>query len=442
MPRRSLYAILIVTAVSLLCYQKADSAHRRRYGRMFTTFTDILDEVESKYVEEVDERELFEGALSGMVSQLDDYSAYINPQAYEELEETLEQKFGGIGIQVSFDELKVLTVMSPLVGTPAYTAGIRAGDKILEIEGESTEGFTMQDAVNRLRGEPGEKVQLKVLHQGDTEPVEFEIARAIISVESVLGDTRKEDGSWDFMLQGTSGIGYARINSFSEKTTTELKAALDSLSAQGMRGLILDLRNNPGGLLESAVEICDLFVDRGTIVTTRGRGGKELQAFRATTSGGYEDFPMVVLVNRYSASASEIVAACLQDHKRATIVGQRTWGKGSVQEVFLLEGGKSALKLTMASYWRPSGKNIHRTRKSTEQDEWGVRPNEGFVIPLEGEDFEKWIVDRRDRDVLKSGQTVSPAETGTAKRFDPQLDRALEALRQQLDDMPAQAAAA
>jgi carboxyl-terminal processing protease len=432
MPRRNFYLLIGVTLFSLLCYWEG-GGQRSRYGRMFRTFAQVMQEIEESYVEPVDDRELFEGALSGMTRQLDEYSSYINPEDFRELQEDLGKSFGGIGVQVTLDEeTKQLTVMSPVVGTPAYEAGIVAGDKIIKINGESTEGFSLQDAVSRIRGEPGEPIDLTLLREGVAEPKDYRLERAAIHVDTVLGDVRDAHDQWNFFIDPSAKIGYVRITAFSEQTAEELNAVMEKLVEQQMRGLVLDLRNNPGGLLRSAVAISDLFIDHGKIVTTKGRRGEVLDDYEAT-SGEYLDFPMVVLVNQYSASASEIVAACLQDHKRAVVVGQRTWGKGSVQNIIGLEEGRSALRLTMASYWRPSGKNIHRGRDAKEEDEWGVKPNPGFVVKLEADEFQKMMAERRQRDIVRPRATNgSSMPLPVIPEHDPQLRRALEHLRQQM----------
>lgn len=427
MSRRNLQLILAIALVSLVCYQKRDP-----FG---ATFVRAMQKIDQEYVEPVDRRELFEAAMSGMMSRLDDYSAYIPPRAFGELQENLVQEFGGIGIEVFADpETKQLTVVTPLVGTPAYEAGVRAGDQILKIDGQSCQGMSVDDARGRLRGTPGDSVDVTVLHQGDTTPAELHIRRAIIEVETVLGDSRDANNRWNFFLGGTDRIGYIRVTQFGGKTTDELRTAIDWLLERKMRGLILDLRNDPGGLLETAVAVCDMFIDRGVIVSTRGRDGAPGYDYRAKAAGTLPDFPMAILVNGYSASASEIVAACLQDHERAIVVGERTWGKGSVQDVIPLENGRSALKLTMATYWRPSNKNIHRSKDAPEEDEWGVHPDPGCEVKLEKEQFERLIEDRRRRDIVRrQGQTVDlipPRDPAV----DPQLQRAVEQLEKRIGE--------
>ncbi|MBL9123962.1 MAG: S41 family peptidase [Planctomycetaceae bacterium] len=422
MSRRNLQLLIAFALVSLVCYQKRDP-----FG---ATFVRAMHKIDQEYVEPVDRRELFEAAMTGMMGRLDEYSGYIGPQDFNELQESLGQEFGGIGIEVFVDpQNKNLTVATPLVGTPAYEAGVRAGDQILKIDGAICTGLSVDEARSRLRGTPGETVAITVLHPGETLPTDLRMQRAIIEVETVLGDSRDADNRWNYFLTGSERIGYIRVTSFGGKTTEELRAAVDWLLKRQMRGLILDLRNDPGGLLETAVGVCDLFINEGPIVSTRGRNKVQIQTYEAHPLGTYPDFPMVVLVNRYSASASEIVAACLQDHGRASIVGERTWGKGSVQDVIPLEGGRSALKLTMATYWRPSNKNIHRTSEAADSDEWGVLPDPGGEVKLEQEQFERLVEDRRRRDIVRPmGRTTSEAPLPRDLNVDPQLKRAVELL--------------
>ncbi len=246
------------------------------------------------------------------------------------------------------------------------------------------------------------------------------------------------DGSWDFLLPGDERLGYIRLTTFGETTVEELDAALAWLTARKCRGVVLDLRNNPGGLLQVAQRVCDLFLPAGAlVVSTRGRDGRELSSYTASGNGPYQKLPLVLLVNDKSASASEIVAAALQDHARATIVGQRTWGKGTVQDVIQLEAGKSLLKLTVASYWRPSGKNIHRLASSIETDEWGVKPDADFEVKLDEKQAQALYEKLRPLDIpLPADGAASAATSGQAARrrvdLDPQLKRAVEALERQL----------
>ncbi len=417
MPRRNFHLLLVFAALSLVCYLNAD-----RYGQILVY---AMDQIDDRYLEKIDRSELFQGAMQGMVSRLDEYSAYISPAAVEQFQESLDQKFGGLGMQVSLDpQTKQLTVMSPMVGTPAYEAGIRAGDKILRIDNQSTQGLSLRDAVDRMRGKPGEPILLSILHVGDDKPIDVKIVRDVIQVDTVLGDTREPDGAWNYFLEGHDRIGYLRVNTFAEKTPEELEHALKWLTKHRMRGLILDLRNDPGGLLTAAIDVCDLFVDSGVIVTTRRRDGRIRETFTAGKRHTYTGFPMAVLINQYSASASEIVAACLQDHNRAVVVGQRSWGKGTVQEVIDLESGQGVLKLTTASYWRPNGRNIHRTSDAEDNGHWGVSPNKGYEVKVEGEELTKLLGDRLHRDVYRPND--SPPEDAPEPFTDPQLEKAVE----------------
>ncbi len=431
MPRRNLALLLAITLVSLLCYQHAERNDGAR------VLVGAMETIENRALEEVETQELFEGAIEGMLDKLDDeHSAYITPQAIEAFYETLDQEFGGVGMEVGLDrKTNQLMVMSPLVGTPAYKAGIRAGDRILRIAGQSTQGMSLKEAVALMRGKPGDPVALTILHEGEQEPVDMEIVRAKIQVDTVLGDTREADGSWNFTLESHPKIGYVRVTSFTEQTASELRRAIDGLLRGGMEGLILDLRDDPGGLLTTAVKVSDMFIDAGAIVSTRDRHGRIAGTTeQATAAGTYPDFPMVMLVNGSTASASEIVSACLQDHGRAVIVGQRTYGKGTVQEIINLEGDRGALKLTTRSYWRPSERNIHRHRDDPEDADWGVSPDPGHEVALDAEELTRWRVWRRQRDVNQEPEAENGPNGEAPEPFvDRQLQEAIEVVEQLME---------
>jgi carboxyl-terminal processing protease len=365
---------------------------------LYKTLVDAIDQVERNYVKDIDRRELFEAAIKGVLNKLDPYSSYISPEEMGRFRTSVESQFGGIGIQVTMDEGQ-LKILSPLVGTPAYRAGLLAGDRIVEIDGKPTEGLSLDEAVQRLKGKEGTQVKLSVIHPAQTAKQEVTITRELIRVETVLGDRHKPDDTWDFLIDHEKRIGYVRVTAFGRDTVHDLRKALEDLRKEKSRGLILDLRFNPGGLLNSAIEVSDLFISSGRIVSTQGRNSPE-RAWEATKSGSFEGFPMVVLVNRYTASAAEIVAACLQDHKRAAVLGERTWGKGSVQNVVELEEGRSALKLTTAAYRRPSGKNIHRFPGAKDTDEWGVMADKGLDLKLDDREMLDLVQDRRQRDIV------------------------------------------
>ncbi len=458
MPRRGLFALATVAAVSLLYWQSTQGAKPKdEMMELYGTFVDAVEKVESSYVRPVNRRELLESALRGMLQELDPHSQYITESEWRSFKKTIEGHYAGIGIQVELDQdVERLRVIAPMVGTPAYEAGILPGDLILEIDGQSTEGFTPDKAVEVLTGRPGTDVKLTVRHEsGKTETLSM--SRAEINTQSVLGDSRKPDDSWDFMLDKDRKIGYVRISSFVQNTADELKKALAELKEQGMKALVLDLRDNPGGLLSAAVEISDLFIDDGVIVSTKGRN-TPTKEYSAQKDGIYTDFPMVVLVNGSSASASEILSACLQDHKRAKIIGQRSYGKGSVQNIMELEEGNSVLKLTVATYQRPSGKNIHRFKNAKESDEWGVSPDKGLEVKLTPDQYLSLLRARRNRDLKslhgrvkneekkkeeekgkdkdkeKEKQEPAKAKAASDRPFvDKQLDKALAVVKDELD---------
>lgn len=426
---RTLWAIVLVLMVSPVDAQqepKAESKPKQdEYFELMRTFVDTFEQVDRNYVKDVDRRKLLEAALRGMIKELDPYSSYIPPEELARFNQQVDQQFGGIGIQVQPDpRTRRILVISPLPDTPAYKAGVRAGDIVTEVEGYDTENMPLSRAVELMKGPPGETVSIKVRHLSATEDEEISMERAIISVKSVLGDKWGKDGKWDFLVDNEQKIGYVRLTQFGRKSAEELAEAIDTLQKQGMKGLVLDLRFNPGGLLSQAVKISDLFVDSGTIVSTEGKNTAK-RTFSATKAGTLPDFPMAVLINRFSASASEILSACLQDHKRAVVVGERSWGKGSVQNVIELESGASALKLTTAGYLRPSGKNIHRFPDSKTTDEWGVHPDEEVKFTRkELEDYDEY---RRARDVLTE---AAPPESDFKDR---QFEKALERVRAMLN---------
>ena len=364
----------------------------------------------------------------------DEHTNYIGRDEAEDFRRDVTSEFGGIGIQIGLDGEQNLTVVSPLPGTPAYRAGLIAGDKIIAIEGEPTRDFPadragkLGRAVSILKGKPGTKVSMTVKHVDQDEPETVSLTREVIHIETVLGYERQDGDRWQFMIDEELRIGYVRISSFSNSTVADVRKALTELRAGGMRGLVLDLRFNPGGLFSSAVGISDMFLSSGVIVTTDGRNTPKESWQASDDDDDFQGFPMVVLVNRYSASGSEIVAASLQDNKRAEVMGERTFGKGSVQQVLDLEGGKSILKLTTGSYHRPNGKNIHRFPNSTEADDWGVMPDKGSEIRLtEFELADLFRYDQRRR-LIRPGKQEENDEQPT----DRHLQQALKHIREQL----------
>ena len=329
-----------------------------------SNFTRVLDLVERNYVEEVNSEELTNSAIDGMLKTLDPYSAYLSPERYRELEIGTSGEFGGVGMEVTVEE-GVLTVIAPIEGTPAEKAGIKPRDRILEIEGKSTEGMDVQEAVKLLRGPKGSPVKITIKREGEDSPRVVTLVRDKIVVKSVKAELLDNN------------IGYVRLTQFQDHTAQDLRTAIEQLAAQNgkdLRGLVLDLRNNPGGLLSEAIDVVDEFIDNGLIVSVKGRAADQTREYYATKKGSFQTFPLVVIVNEGSASASEVVAEALQDSHRATILGTKTFGKGSVQTIIKLEDG-SGLKLTTAKFYAPSGRSINEvgvtpdvTVEITEQD--------------------------------------------------------------------------
>ncbi len=370
------------------------------YYELFRTLADVIDQVERNYVTPVDRKELLEAAIQGVLQKLDPYSNYIPPEKIDRFRTELESKFGGVGIQVTMENGH-LKVISPIVGSPAYRAGVIAGDEIVEIEGKPVRGMSLDDAIRLMKGPPGTSVTFKVLHPGQRKPVTITVTREIVRLETVLGVRRDDQDRWEYFIDPEHGIAYIRLTAFGPETARDLRQVLSQLTKDPrFRALILDLRFNPGGLLSAAVRICDMFLPEGKIVSVKDRHGRE-RVWRAKGPGTFKHFPMVVLVNRYSASASEIVSACLQDHGRALIVGERTWGKGSVQNVIQLQGGRSALKLTTAAYFRPSGKNIHRHPGAKPSDTWGVMPDKGYRLRMSDAELRALVRHRRQVDIVR-----------------------------------------
>jgi carboxyl-terminal processing protease len=307
-------------------------------------FSQALDLVERYYVQDVDRNELIQGAINGMLQQLDPHSSFMTPEAFQQMKMDTSGEFTGIGIEISVEDGK-LTVVSPIEDTPAFRAGLQPGDHILEIDGHSTKDISIMDAVKMIRGPRGTAVELMILSPGETTPRKVTIIRDVIPVHTVK------------LFELEPGVLLIRLTSFRETTLNDLEAAFRKNDAASYRGLILDLRNNPGGLLNQAVAVADAFLSKGQIVYTKGKASQSKMNFEASQAVLDKDTPMVVLINAGSASASEIVAGALQDHDRALIMGERTFGKGSVQTIIPLSDG-SGIKLTTALYYTPSGRSI------------------------------------------------------------------------------------
>ena len=350
-------------------------------------FTEVLSYIEANYVEEVDPNKLVYGAIRGMLRTLDPHSSFMPPEVYREMQIETEGRFGGLGIEITVRD-DLLTVVSPIEGTPAFRAGIQPGDQIVKVDGESTKDMSLIDAVKKLRGPEGTSVTITILRKDFAEPKDFTLARAVIQIKSVRWKKLPDD------------IGYIKLRSFQKTTSDELADALQDLEEQNVRALVLDLRNNPGGLLEQAVAVSDEFLEAGKlIVYTKGRlAGQNMKGF-SKNDRAHLSHPMAILINEGSASASEIVAGALQDLGRATIIGMQSFGKGSVQTIIPLSDG-SGLRLTTAKYFTPKGREIQgkgitpdviveENKASQAEDEQGKQtpPRNRRQIALPGDDL-------------------------------------------------------
>ena len=340
-----LIGVVVVMGIAVSGYYRNLSAGDETYKGL-KLFSDVIDLIEKNYVDPVDAKDLVQKAIQGMVNSLDPHSQLLPPEAFEELKIDTQGEFGGIGIVITMQK-SALTVISPIEGTPAYQAGIKGGDIIIKVDGQSTKDMMLWEAVKKMRGPKGSQVSLSIVREGVQKPMDFTLVRDIIPIESVRALTLKP------------GYGYIRVTNFQENTTEDMVKELKKMEAATppLKGLVLDLRDNPGGLLDQAIQLSDVFLDNGLIVSIKGRQKKNTKEFKAHPNGEKRDYPIIVLVNGGSASASEIVAGALQDHKRAVVLGTTSFGKGSVQTVETLRDGYG-LKFTIARYYTPSGRSI------------------------------------------------------------------------------------
>jgi carboxyl-terminal processing protease len=383
---------VLISVLCIFCLNKSMvlNADTMKIYPQLEKFTDCLEKIQKYYVEEVPPEKLIEGAIKGMTSVLDPHSAYLTKEGYKEMQISTTGSFGGLGIEIGIRD-SVLTVITPIEGTPAFEAKILPGDMILKIDDKSTAEMTLEDAVKLLRGPKGTKVTLTILRNPKEKPFDITITRAIIHIESVKA----------MLLE--PGYGYIRVRQFQVDTTEVIRKALTE-TAPNLKGLVLDLRFDPGGLLGQAIEVSDLFLGEGKIVYTDGRSSEDRKEYIAHKAGTFEGFPMVVLINGGTASAAEIVAGALQDNKRAVVLGTKSFGKASVQTIIPLSDG-SALKLTVARYFTPSGRSIQAT---------GITPD--IVVeqatPPEDGNGQKFL---REKDLK---QHLEPADKNEAKKDD------------------------
>ena len=389
------------------------------------TFTGVLDAVKQDYVEPVKDKDLLENAIRGLLSNLDPHSAYLDAEAFQDLQIGTSGEFGGLGIEVSQED-GFLKVIAPIDDTPAQRAGIRAGDLIIRLDDVSVKGMALADAIQKMRGKPNTAITLTIIREGARKPLKIKLVREVIQVKSVKSRLLEP------------GFGYLRITQFQARTAQNLEQALQELEQQNkapLRGLVLDLRNNPGGVLNGAVEVTDDFLDGGVIVQTKGRGNGSDQSYQATPGNRIKAAPMVALVNGGSASASEIVAGALQDHRRALIVGERTFGKGSVQSILPLGNG-TAVKLTTARYYTPNGRSIQAEgivpdiplKPLKVAADNGVEPETLKEADLTGH-LRNDKSDKLTEGADSTGDAKAPADGGDLARSDYQLYEALNLLK-------------
>lgn len=430
-------AIWLTVAAFILGFALNSSAQRKdaELFKSLEIFGEAIEQIMENYVEEVEPEKLIEGAMGGMLSTLDPHCVYLPPDIHKVFQTNVEGVFEGIGIIIALDEESYISVISPIEGTPAFKAGVMAGDRIIKIEdqlvSEVPKGTRMIEAMRRIRGEKGTPVTITVLRQQPEGPkeVDITIVRGVIHIESIKGvrkDKPQEEAKWQFMLNDEAKIGYIRIASFSESTADDLDEAVRGLRSQGMEGLILDLRFNPGGLLDASIEVADRFIEEGTLVYTKDRRGQG-DRWEAKKAKTYAHFPLVVLINEASASASEIVAGAIQDHHRGVLVGSPTYGKGSVQKLIPLQGERGALKLTISRYYLPSGKALRHKADTTE----------GRVVPdvevaLTSDEKLRLYQEWRYQDMGEEPEAKEGEEEPAEKFTDRQLEEALETLRKEI----------
>ncbi len=402
-------ASLIIASVSVYSASPSAKAAVDSTYDQLKLLVDVMGIIRENYVEERDTKSLLTGAINGMVHTLDPFSQFMEPEVYKDMKTETEGQFGGLGIRISVKN-DWLTVITPMPGTPAYRLGILPDDKIIKIENQSTAGMKVEDAVKLLRGAPGTKVNITIAREGTMEPILYNITREIIKIETITSRMLSDN------------IGYIRLTEFNANSGHDLDKALSGLNQKGMKNLVFDLRNNPGGLLDIAVDVCKEFVgDKKLIVYTQGRHPESRRDYRADDKAPYQTLPVVVLVNRGSASASEIVSGCMQDLKRGLIMGTTTFGKGSVQSLLPLTEG-NALKLTTAKYYLATGRCIHRDEKT---GKGGITPDIIIDVPKETE--AKLYM--QSEEIFTAGKEPKPGVKKEDIVRDEALDKAVELLK-------------
>jgi carboxyl-terminal processing protease len=415
-------AVMIASVSMVACAPARAQDQDREVYRLLELLGDALAKIRSNYVEDVDDKKLIEAGINGMLSSLDPHSNFLSPERVKQMEVDIRGEFGGLGIEVTMEN-GFVKVVTPIDDTPAARAGVRPGDLISHIDGEPVLGLSLTEAVKKMRGRVGSDIVLTMIREGEAEPFDITITRDIITVQSVRS-------------RAEGNVAYIRITSFNEQTESGLRSAMDTLRAEigedQLKGVVLDLRNNPGGLLNQAIAVSDAFLERGEIVSTRGRGDDNIERYNAKSGDIATGLPVIVLINGGSASASEIVAGALKDHNRAILMGTKSFGKGSVQSIIQLQGG-NRLKLTTSRYYTPSGTSIQATGilpdievpQATLEiiDNPNARSEADLRNRLEND------TDNGDGSAPDAGQPGASAPEGGETPPDYQLQRALDAIR-------------
>ena len=406
-------ATLLLTQPRTLLMGSAARAEASDTYRTLNLFGDVFERVRADYVEKPDDSKLVESAINGMLAGLDPHSGYMNPHSLRDMQVQTRGEFGGLGIEVTMED-GLIKVVAPIDDTPAAKAGVMANDIITQLDDSAVQGLTIDQAVDKMRGPVNTKIKLTIVRKGSDKPIEVTIVRDIVRVKSVRSHPEGAD------------VGYIRITQFSEQTTDGLKKAINDLNAQlgadKIKGYVVDLRNNPGGLLDQAISVPDTFLEKGEIVSTRGRRPEETQRFNARPGDMTKGKPVIVLINGGSASASEIVAGALQDQKRATLIGTRSFGKGSVQTIIPLGGGNGALRLTTARYYTPSGRSIQAT---------GITPD--IEVLQEVPDNMKAQIDTKGEASLRGHLKAEGAEQTGSQSYVPPNESDDKAIKMALD---------
>jgi carboxyl-terminal processing protease len=421
--RKIFLLVLLILLVGLFGYTKLSGQvvppkedEAQKYLRRISKIYELIN---SSYVRDASAEEVFSSAMKGMLKNLDPYSDYFTVQEFEDFSVAMKGEFGGIGTELSMED-GILTVITPLEDTPAFRAGILAGDRILEVDGVSTEGLSMAECGKRIRGIPGTKVTLTILHRGVQDTVKFTIVREVIKISSIKQAK---------IIDEKEKIAYLRITSFQEDTIRSFDEAIQKLKAKGMKFLIIDLRFNGGGIMQTAIDLSNRFISQGTIVSMKGKNKESNKTYLADPQKAIlSDLPLIILINGSSASASEIFAGAIQDYKKGILIGSRSFGKGSVQTVFPLPDEKAAVKLTIAKYYTPLGRSLHKEKDKN----YGLDPD--ILVEMTPQQEADLLRSRSKEDIIE----LEPSKVSPPKFDDIQLKKALEilALKDKIEPLP------